>query len=192
MSNNIDFSLRDYQDGVNELFYQRWSPRAFKSSPVPQESLEIIFDAARWAPSCYNEQPWLFVTATEKSHETFVNLLLEGNQSWAKTAPVIGFVVASRHFKRNGKDNDFAQFDAGAAWMSMTLQARMLGLYTHGMGGIKFDEVYTTLNLDQSKYQVLCGFVLGELDRGDLVEPVQVSSRKALVDTWREFEGEVK
>lgn len=192
MSNSIDFSLRDHQDGVNELFYQRWSPRAFKSSPVPQDSLKKIFDAARWAPSCYNEQPWLFVTATENSHETFVNLLLEGNQVWAKTAPVIGFVVASRHFKSNGKDNDFAPFDAGAAWMSMTLQARMLGLYTHGMGGIKFDEVYTTLNLDQSKYQVLCGFVLGELDRGDLVEPVQVSSRKSLVETWQEFEGEVK
>ena len=190
MSNNIDFSPRDYQAGVDELFYRRWSPRSFKSTPVPQSSLRQVFDAARWAPSCYNEQPWLFVTSTEKTRETFINLLVEGNQSWAKTAPVIGFVVANRHFEHNGKENNFAAFDSGAAWMSMTLQARMLGLYTHGMGGIKFDEVYGTLKLDKDKYQVLCGFVLGELEMTEnSAEQMLVSTRKALADIWKEFES---
>lgn len=189
MNSNIDFSQRNAEAGVDELFYQRWSPRAFKSTPVPQQTLRMIFDAARWAPSCYNEQPWLFVTSTKESHETFVNLLVEGNQAWAKTAPVIGFAVASRHFERNGKENDFAAFDSGSAWMSMTLQARMLGLYTHGMGGVKFDEVYATLQLDKSKYQVLCGFVLGELETAEASgEQVQLSTRKALADIWQEFE----
>ena len=188
MSKPIDFSLRDPEAGVNKLFYQRWSPRTFKSTPIPKESLRVIFDAARWTPSCYNEQPWLFITSTEKTHHTFVNLLLDGNQTWAKSAPVIGFVVANRFFQRNGNDNDFLEFDSGAAWMSMTMQARKLGLYTHGMGGVKFDEVYTALNLDVNQQQVLCAFALGELEVLESAEEqVKASSRKALVEIWQEF-----
>ena len=188
MSSIIDFSHRDPEEGVNELFHQRWSPRTFKSTPIPKENLRVIFDAARWTPSCYNEQPWLFITSTEKTHHIFVNLLVEGNQAWAKSAPVIGFVVANRFFQRNGNENAYFGFDSGAAWMSMTMQARELGLYTHGMGGVKFDEVYTALNLDENQQQVLCAFALGELDETEnSEEQVKVSSRKALADIWQEF-----
>jgi len=188
MSSAPDFSLRDPEEGVNELFHQRWSPRTFKSMPIPKENLRMIFDAARWTPSCYNEQPWLFITSTEKTHHIFANLLLEGNQTWAKSAPVIGFVIANRHFQRNGKENGFFEFDSGAAWMSLTMQARKLGLYTHGMGGVKFDEVYTALNIDVNQKQVLCAFALGELEEAENAEErVTASPRKPLADIWQEF-----
>ena len=188
MNQTIDFSQRDPATGVNEIFYQRWSPKAFKSRPVSNEMLKKIFDAARWAPSCYNEQPWLFITSTEKSREKFVSLLLEGNQSWAQTAPVIGFIVADRYFKHNGNENSYLAFDSGAAWMSMTLQARQLGLYTHGMGGVKFDEVYEALAIDKEQQQVLCAFALGELeDETNPGEKIKVSTRKPLSEIWREY-----
>ena len=187
MNNVIDFSQRDPAKGVSELFYQRWSPKAFKSSPIPKENLQKIFDAARWTPSCYNEQPWLFITCSEKSREKFISLLVEGNQSWAKTAPVIGFIVADKYFSRNGNENRYLAFDSGAAWMSMTLQARQLGLYTHGMGGVKFDEVYKALDIDKEKQEVICAFALGELENGvGEGEKITTSARKALVDIWQE------
>ena len=96
--------------------------------------------------------------------------------------------MANRFFQRNGNDNGFFEFDSGAAWMSMTMQARKLGLYTHGMGGVKFDEVYTALNIDVNQQKVLCAFALGEMDEAENTEEhVHASSRKALADIWQEF-----
>nr|ABZ79369.1 putative nitroreductase [uncultured bacterium] len=187
----IDFSQRDPIEGVDQLFYQRWSPRAYQSKPVSDEKLQQIFDAARWSQSCFNEQPWLFITSKPKSQSTFVNLLVEGNQNWAKQAPVIGFVVARKNFLRNGNENAHAAFDAGSAWMALTLQARMLGLYTHGMAGIQYEEVYIQFQLDTEEYQVICGFTLGYLDKPDTLpeemrSKEQPSPRKALAEIWRQ------
>lgn len=181
---NPDFSSRDAVTAVNDLFVQRWSPRAYVSDPVTEHELQTLFDAARWSPSCFNEQPWLFLTSTEATHEQFLTLLVEGNQQWAKTAPVIGFVVAAKTFARNGNDNFHATFDAGAAWMALNLQASMLGLYAHGMGGIEYDEVYRQLDINPQAYQVICGFTLGKLDTsGD----EEITSRKPLADIWRSY-----
>ena len=179
----------DYQDmharvdlaGVESLIARRWSPRAYLADPVSDEELALVFEAARLSPSCYNEQPWRFFTSTASSREAFLSLLVEGNQAWAHTAPVIGFVVASRNVERNGKDNFHAAFDSGAAWMALSLQARALGLYTHGMGGIHYEQVYAHLGLDPEQHEVLCGFTIGRLDPegGE-----SLSERKALSDLW--------
>lgn len=151
---------------VDDLFVNRWSPRAFAETPVAPEVIRSVFEAARWAPSAFNAQPWRFVYAASEAHlPAFRGLLNEWNQKWASAAPVVGFVLAERHFEHNGKPNGSAAFDAGAAWMSLALQARLHGLYTHAMGGIHVDAVYDTLGIDREAYTVMCGFVMGH--RGD-------------------------
>ena len=182
MSNaNPDFSNRDAATGVDELFLQRWSPRAFSKDVVPAQDLRAIMDAARWSPSAYNEQPWRFYTSTAESHERFLSLLVEANQRWASSAPVLGFVVASTQFERNGKDNAHAVFDTGSAWMAVNLQAARMGYHVHGMAGILYDDVYSVLELDPQQHRVICGFALGRVDIG-ADEPI--TSRKVLKDVW--------
>ncbi len=182
---NVDFSQRDPNAGVDELFYRRWSPRSFKKVTLPEQTLRTIFDAARWAPSCYNDQPWHFITNTDDTDfDLFCSLLVEGNQQWAGNASLLGFVVARKHFKHNGKPNNLATFDCGAAWLSLTLQARRFGLYTHGMGGIKRNEVHHALNIDAEKYQVICGFAIGVLDAPQDPENEKPSARAPLETIW--------
>lgn len=191
MSSPIDFNNRNPLPNVNALFYQRWSPRAFKKSVLSSEVVSSIFDAARWAPSCFNEQPWLFVTSTNSSDfDTFLGLLNESNQVWAKNAGLIGFIFAKKTFAHNGSNNNKAKFDCGAAWMSLTLQANMHGLHTHGIGGIDYPNIYSTLNISPNEYDIVCGFALGEADDAEsLPEALQLkeipSARKPLEDCWQ-------
>ncbi|MXX98730.1 MAG: nitroreductase family protein [Gammaproteobacteria bacterium] len=190
-STDIDFSQRDPAEGVDALFYQRWSPRSFNKKPIDEKSLKTIFDAARWAPSCYNDQPWRFITSNgNQDFDIFCNLLTEFNQKWASNASLLGFIVARKHFEHNGKPNQLAAFDCGAAWLAMTLQARLLGLYTHGMGGIKREEIYKAFDLDPAEYEVICGFALGYIDSAnhmpdDLAEIEKPSARKPLEQIWQ-------
>ncbi|TCI05464.1 hypothetical protein EZV61_05860 [Corallincola luteus] len=189
-SYTADFSNRDADDGVSDIFSRRWSPRAFRKQTIPPHVLTTIFDAARWAPSCFNAQPWRFITnQNEKDFDKFLSLLVDSNQTWAKHASVIGFVIAQRHFPTNGKTNEWAQFDCGAAWMSMTLQAAMFGLYSHGMGGIKKQAVYAALAIPEDKYEVVCGFAIGamappETLPDELAKREQPSERLRLTDVW--------
>lgn len=188
----VDYSQRDPAAGVDEIFYRRWSPRAFKQIDLPESVLTTIFDAARWSPSCRNEQPWIFITATADDKDAFakfVKLLVDGNRVWAKHASLIGFIAASRHFSHNGNLNGCALFDCGAAWMAMTLQARKFGLYTHGMGGIHHEEIYQQLNIPTDDYEVICGFTLGCIDTPDQLSANAKSGelpsqRKPLDEIW--------
>ena len=190
-SQNIDFSARDTDSGVDSLFTQRWSPRAFQEHLIEPSVMDRIMDAARWSPSCFNAQPWRFYTSTEATFDDFLNLLVEGNQGWAKDTSVIGFLVGEKNFEHNGKPNAFSSFDSGAAWMGLTLQARMEGLYTHGMGGIKADEVAKYLTLDDEKSDVIMGFTIGKLaDLSQLDADRQAAEtpneRKPLADIWQQ------
>ena len=185
------FDNRNPLPDVADLFHQRWSPRAFKKNQLPDNIVKSIFDAARWAPSCVNEQPWLFVTSSgESDFTTFLHLLNESNQLWAKNAGLIGFIFAKKTFARNGADNNKAKFDCGAAWMSLTLQANMHGLHTHGIGGIDYAKVHSTLKIARDEYDIICGFALGEADQAkSLPEPLREkekpSARKPLKDIWQ-------
>jgi nitroreductase len=191
-----DFSNRNPEPITNKLFSERWSPRAFKKATIPSVALEAIFDAARWSPSCFNEQPWQFITATAEAQNThferFLKLLVGANQVWAKNASLLGFIVAKRCFARNDKTNPSANFDCGSAWMAMSLQANLFGLFSHAMAGIKYDEIYTALNIDADSHEVICGFALGVLDTPDsLPEAIQddekPSSRKPLKEIWQQY-----
>lgn len=146
---------------VDPIFYGRWSPRAFRDEPVPEEHVEAVLEAARWAPSSYNEQPWRFVVATEDDdRERFADALLDANRAWAEDAPILGFVVAKTTFEHDGRENPHARFDAGAAWMSLALQAHQLGLHVHAMGGIDYEAAAEAVGLPED-HEVVCAIALG-------------------------------
>lgn len=186
----IDFSNRTPNKQVDELFVKRWSPRSFQKIEISTEIIESVIDAARWSPSAFNEQPWRFLTSTTETFDTFLNLLLESNQQWAKNSSVLGFIIAKKQFSYNNQNNRWANFDCGAAWMSLTLQARKFGLYTHGMAGFKQTEVYETFRIDKEKYRVICAFAIGKIDKPDklidkLRDVEKPSGRKALKEIWK-------
>jgi len=186
MSNQIDFSKRVNDTGVDTLFTERWSPRAFQSFDIEEAVLNRIMEAARWSPSCFNAQPWRLYTSTKQTFSDYLDLLVEGNQGWAKDTSVIGFMVAEKNFEHNGKPNAYAQFDCGAAWMALTLQARMEGLYTHGMGGIHADAAAEYLGIDTQAQAVVMGFTIGrlaDLDDAQLATEVP-NERKDLEQIW--------
>jgi nitroreductase len=190
MSDNTpNFDARDNSLGIDGSFIDRWSPRAFQAHSIDEACLARIIEAGRWSPSCFNAQPWRFFTSTDETFDAFFNLLVEGNQSWAKNVSTIGFLVAQLNFEHNGKENSFAQFDCGAAWMSMSLQARKEGLYSHGMGGIKADEAAQYLQLNADESQVVMGFTIGKLADLSRLDEQQKSAetpngRKSLQEIW--------
>lgn len=123
---------------IEPLLARRWSPRAFAPTPVPGDVLGSLFEAARWAPSCFNEQPWRFVFAHRAEHEAFERLascLVESNARWAAAAPVLMLSVARTTFTRNDKPNRHALHDVGLAAENLVLQAEALGLGVHQMAG---------------------------------------------------------
>lgn len=163
---------------VDPMFIDRWSPVAFSRQPVPGKDLAALFEAARWAPSCFNEQPWLFLYATqEKDLARFRSLLVEGNRVWADRAPVLAVVFARRRFQRNAKPNRHAAFDAGAAWMSLALQARRLGLYTHAMAGFDEERSYRALDVPKDRFEAMAVIAIGRRDEA-LVLPGDLAKRE--------------
>lgn len=125
------------------LFEERHSGRSFDSEhPVTLEQLHILVETARFAPSCFNDQPWNFIVCDKATdpdaYQKLLSCLVEKNQEWAKEAPVLILAVAGSKFHKNGKPNRWGPYDTGAASMSLVLQATVMGLMTHQMGG--FDE----------------------------------------------------
>jgi len=133
---------------IHELLAERWSPCAFESRPVPEADLRSLFEAARWAPSSYNEQPWSFIVATRENPAEFgrvLSCLVEGNREWAKNAAVLALGVVSLKSSRNNENNRAAVHDLGLAVGSLLVEATARGLSVHQMIGIlpdKAREVY--------------------------------------------------
>lgn len=136
-------------EGVLSLFHERWSPRSFSDCEVSRKTLAQLFEAARWAASSNNEQPWRFVVGLRGS-ETYnkIRQTLAGfNQQWAPTAPVLILGAAHTKFSRNGAENRFALYDLGAAAFSLALQAASLGLAAHQMGGFDAEKARELLGI---------------------------------------------
>lgn len=188
---DIGYKNRVPHPDSDKLFYQRWSPRSLKKTPLPDEVVESIIDAARWSPSAFNEQPWLIITSsTDDEFNAFLDLLIEQNQKWAKNASLLGFIFAKRNYEKDSSPNRLASFDCGAAWMAMTLQARMYGLYTHGLGGIVREKTYGIMNVPEASFEVICGFSIGVIDQAEILEDEFKarefpSSRKPLDEIWK-------
>jgi len=127
---------RDFAYDILPLIQTRWSPRAFAPLPLTKDELMPLFEAARYAPSCYNEQPWRFVLASSSEELTAMQeLLSESNRLWAKNAGALVLILAQKTFELDGKENPWHMFDAGAAWGYLSLEAEKRGLQTHCMGG---------------------------------------------------------
>ncbi len=158
-----DVKLADTVSGVHDLFRTRWSPRAFSNREVSNRDLEKILDAARWAASSYNEQPWRFFVVRKSelaAYERFLNLLVPANQAWAKTAPVLIITAAKKNFSHNNSPNYYALHDAGQALAHLFLEATALGLHAHGMGGFDHERARKQLNLPDD-YHVGAAVALG-------------------------------
>jgi nitroreductase len=148
---------------IHELLAKRWSPYAFSDRPVSEADLRSLFEAARWAASSYNEQPWSYIVATKANPEEFARLLsclVEGNQVWAKAAPVLALGCTSLFFMKNDKPNAAAIHDLGLASASLTLEATARGLFVHQMIGILPDKARELYRIPEG-VQPLTGLAIG-------------------------------
>ncbi len=164
VSGGTDAKLAATAPGVHELIRSRWSLRAFSSREVSHEDLRAVLDAARWAASCFNEQPWRFLVATKAADPVafakFLDLLVPANQAWAKAAPVLIVTAGKKTFSHNGSPNHYGPHDAGQALANFFLQATALGLHAHGMGGFDRDKARRELAIPDD-YEVGAAVALG-------------------------------
>ncbi|HYZ62166.1 MAG TPA: nitroreductase family protein [Acetobacteraceae bacterium] len=155
---------------IDPIFLERWSPRAFTGEPIPVEDLMRIFEAARWAPSSYNSQPWRFVYARRDTPhwEPMLGLLNEFNRSWAKNAAAVVITASNSVMLPPGAEKPVPSwshsFDAGAAWGNLALQATRLGWDAHAMVGFDRERAFAELNFPEG-YRVEAAIALGR--RGD-------------------------
>ncbi len=137
--------------GIIEDILKRWSPRAYSDQPVSAESLKEVFEAARWAASSYNEQPWRFLVGHrgDPTYQKIFESLAEFNQMWAKSAPVLILSAGKKTFTQNGAPDRYGLHDTGAATAYIALQATALGFHTHSMGGFDYDKARAAFNIPE-------------------------------------------
>ncbi|MCZ6872240.1 MAG: nitroreductase family protein [bacterium] len=189
MTTSIDIDISAYRQpehDIEQLFVNRWSPRAMSGEVLSDTQLMALFEAARWAPSSYNNQPWRFLYAKRDTvHWTpFFDLLIEGNQRWAKNAAVLVLIASTTRMESDGSASRTYAFDCGAAWQNLALQATAQGLVAHGMQGFDYDKARDVLQIPDD-HSVLAMVALGKPGRlEDLHERLrsreQPSGRKNL------------
>ena len=187
---STEFRKADHE--IDRIFLERWSPRAFTDEAIGRDELLRLFEAARWAPSAYNAQPWRFVYArrNDPHWQRFLDLLVPFNASWAKDAAALVAIVSKQTLRLPGKEEETANyshsFDAGAAWASLALQASLLGWQAHGMAGFDHQRAVTELNIPHG-YRPEAIIAIGRPgDKSRLPEPLQSretpSQRNPLAD----------
>lgn len=147
---------------IQPLLARRWSPYAFSDRPVAREDLLAIFEAARWAASSYNAQPWRYIVAVrgEPGHERVLACLVDANQAWARNAPVLALGITNTLFPHNGKPNAAAQHDLGLAAASLSIEATARGIAVHQMIGIHAGKVREGFALPEG-FQPLTALAIG-------------------------------
>jgi nitroreductase len=154
---------------VHEFVARRWSPYAFSDRRVARADLLSLFEAARWAPSSYNEQPWSYIVATKddaEHYERVLSCLIELNQTWAKAAPVLALGVVTLRFKRNDKPNKAAVHDLGLAAGNLLFEATARGLSVHQMIGINPDRARELFAIPEGS-EAYTGIAIGYPDESD-------------------------
>jgi len=168
--------LAETQYPIHDLLARRWSPRAFADRSVAPATLGALFEAARWAASAFNEQPWRFIVARREEGSAFQGLLeclSEGNRSWAGHAAVVVLCLTSRNYTQSGKPNAHARHDLGLATAQLVLQATALGLYAHAMAGILPDKARDRYAVPDD-FDVVTGLAIGYLgDPATLPDPLR-------------------
>ena len=170
-----DTTARRHPDHpVDPIFPGRWSPRAFDRSEIPDADLMTIFEAARWAPSAFNFQPWRFLYARRESADwpRFLACLMPFNQVWAQNAAVLVYICSDTLIEMKPgqpSPSHTHSFDAGAAWASMALQATMLGYHAHGMAGVEWARVQEELKVP-ARFRIDAACVFGRTGSLDILD----------------------
>lgn len=176
---------------IEPLIY-RWSPRAMSGEPISEKEMLTLFEAARWAPSTYNEQEWRFLYALRDTPhwKMFFDLLMEANQAWCQNAAMLVVILAHKVFSKDGKPNPVHLFDCGNAIENLALQGTAMDLVVHGMAGFDFDRAKTNLKVPDD-YAVAAMFAVGKPgDPDKLPEKLRAqeipSARRPTVQSIRE------
>ncbi|GAA3411439.1 nitroreductase family protein [Paenibacillus hodogayensis] len=184
---------RKSEFALSPLFLNRWSPRAFTDRKVSDEDLHAILEAAHWAPSSFNDQPWRFIVAkTEEQLNVFRGFLGDFNKLWASSAPVL-VVIASDKQRENGDPNGAHAFDSGTAWGYLALQATLKGIASHAIGGFDRQAAREALNVPDH-YELHAVIAIGYRgDKNELPEGIRErevpNGRKPLSEVV--FEGRI-
>ena len=171
---------------INPLILNRWSPRSMSGESLNDDEIMSLFEAARWAPSSYNNQPWRFIYAKRNSGHwnRFFNLLMEPNKVWAKNAAILVVVISRKNFEFNEKPSVTHQFDSGSAWENLALEASSRGIVAHGMQGFDYKKAGVDLRIPPN-FEVMAMIAIGkkgpkEILPAELQEKEKLTNRKPL------------
>ena len=173
---------------INPLILNRWSPRSMTGEELDDDDIMSLFEAARWAPSSYNNQPWRFIYAKRNTNhwDRLFNLLAEANKIWTKNAALLVVVISRKNFEYNEKPARTHQFDAGSAWENLALEASSKGIVAHGMQGFDYEKARVDLGIP-ADFEVMAMIAIGK--RGakenlppELQEKEKLTDRKPLKD----------
>ncbi len=189
LTTEIEISkYRKPDHNIEPILFHRWSPRAMSGEEISEQELMTLFEAARWAPSSYNGQPWRFLYARRGTvnWDRFFDLMVEFNQGWTKQAAVLMVVVSRKAFEWNDQAAPTHSFDTGAAWQNLALQGSAMGLVVHGMQGFDYDKARLELNV-ADEFQVEAMITVGKPGKRedlpeDLQEREQPSDRKPVAE----------
>ncbi len=187
------------QEKIHEIIANRWSGRAFdEKRSVADKDIISLLEAARWAPSCFGEEPWRYIVCDKTTNKTAwdkaFSCLAEGNQSWAVNAPVLILALANAFFSHNAKPNRWSQYDTGAASMSLCIQATTMGLMVHQMGGFSAEKAAELFSIpDQyiSMAMMAVGYQLPEDEIAQEVMERESSGRQRNPLAEQFFDGEL-
>ncbi len=173
---------------INPLILNRWSPRSMTGEELDNEEIMSLFEAARWAPSSYNNQPWRFIYAKRNTEhwDRLFNLLADGNRIWAKNSALLVVVISRKNFEYNEKPAITHQFDTGSAWENLALEAFSRGIVAHGMQGFDYDKARIDLEIPID-FEVMAMIAIGKKGSRDNLSPElqkkeKLSDRKPLKD----------
>ena len=179
---------RTSEYSINPLILSRWSPRSMTGEELGDDDIMSLFEAARWAPSSFNNQPWRFIYAKRNTEhwDKLFNLLVDVNKTWAKNAALLAVVISRKNFEFNEKPARTHQFDTGSAWENLALEASSRGIVAHGMQGFDYEKAKTELGIP-ADFEVLAMVAIGK--RGpkenlpaELQDKEKPNDRKALKD----------
>ncbi|WP_415378602.1 nitroreductase family protein [Halosimplex sp. TS25] len=172
---------------VDSIFVNRWSPRAMTGESLPESEYLPLFEAARWAPSAFNNQHWRFVYATREDDEfeTFLDLLNDANRSWAADAGVLVALFSKTTLEHSGEPAATRSFDTGAAWQNLALEGSRRGLAVHPMAGFDWGAAHDALDVPEDEFDIEAMIAIGERADpetlpADLREREQPSGRKSV------------
>ncbi len=171
--------IRTANHQIQPYLLSRWSPRSMTGETLTNEELSSLFEAARWAPSSFNAQPWKFLYARRDTPEwdLFYDLMVEFNQQWTKNAAALLVITSRKTFEAGGKPNRTHSFDTGAAWMSLALEGSARGLVVHGMSGFDYEQARKTLEIPED-YQIEAMVAIGKrAPKEQLPKEMQVNEK---------------